>query len=63
MPHHTEVSLYDDRWISDMQLAYQLYSHKKNNSRVMQMAENMRVSKKRSGLGGLVDTLKEKIGR
>lgn len=58
LPHHTEVLSYDPRWISDMQLAHQLYSHKKNSSPVMQMGEKLFKNGKR-GLAALFGGKKE----
>lgn len=52
MPHVWEVQEYDPRWVSDMQLASQLYAHQKNDSNVQTLAEKLwKAGKRLTGLG------------
>ncbi len=39
LPTQQEVQQYDPRWISDMKLAYKIYSHQGNNSAAMNRVE------------------------
>lgn len=39
LPIQEEVMAYDSRYISDMQLAYQIYSHQTNDNAIMRLYE------------------------